>query len=85
MEVLELTTFLLLLASVFSLINLRILKLPTTIGLMMLAIALSISVLAIGLVSPEFLSTATTLTKKFDFSVLLVDVMLPFLLVCWGN
>ena len=80
MEVLELTTFLLLLASVFSLINLRILKLPTTIGLMMLAIALSISVLAIGLVSPEFLSTATTLTKKFDFSVLLVDVMLPFLL-----
>ena len=47
---------------------------------MMSAIALSISVLAIGLVSPEFLSTATTLTKKFDFSVLLVDVMLPFLL-----
>ena len=80
MEALELTTFLLILASAFSLINLRLLKLPTTIGLMILAIVLSVGVLAVGLVSPEFLATATSLTKKFDFSVLLVDVMLPFLL-----
>ena len=80
MEVLELTTLLLILASLFSLINLRLLKLPTTIGLMILAIFLSISVLAIGLVFPDFLSFATSLTKKFDFSELLVNVMLPFLL-----
>ena len=54
MEALELTTFLLILASAFSLINLRLLKLPTTIGLMILAIVLSVGVLAVGLVSPEF-------------------------------
>ena len=80
MEVLELTTLLLILASLFSLINLRLLKLPTTIGLMILAIFLSVSVLAVGLVFPDFLSFATSLTKKFDFSDLLVNVMLPFLL-----
>lgn len=80
MEVLELTTLLLILASAFSLINLRLLKLPMTIGLMILAIALSLAVLGIGLVFPSFLEAATSLTKEFDFSDLLVNVMLPFLL-----
>ncbi len=80
MNFLEITTILLLLASFFSIINLRILKLPQTIGLMILAICLSIIVLIIGLVFPEFLEIVTTLTKSFDFSVLLLDVMLPFLL-----
>ena len=80
MEVLELTTLLLILASAFSLINLRLLKLPMTIGLMILAIALSLVVLGIGLVFPSFLEAATSLTKEFDFSDLLVNVMLPFLL-----
>jgi hypothetical protein len=35
------------------------------------------------LVVPDFLSFATSLTEQFDFSVLLIDVMLPFLLFCW--
>ena len=51
-----------------------------TIGLMILAIALSLAVLGIGLVFPSFLAAATSLTKEFDFSDLLVNVMLPFLL-----
>lgn len=80
MEILELTTILLVLASAFSLINLRVLKLPMTIGLMILAIVLSLIILGIGLVFPPFLDEATSLTQKFDFSELLVNVMLPFLL-----
>ena len=80
MNFLELATLLLLLASVFSIINLRILKLPQTIGLMVLAIVLSLVVLVTGLIIPDFLSFATSLTQEFDFSVLLIDVMLPFLL-----
>jgi len=68
------------LASVFSIVNLRILKLPQTIGLMVLAIALSLSVMLLGIVWPDFLSLVTTLTQQFDFSILLIDVMLPFLL-----
>ncbi len=80
MDFLELTTILLLLASFFSIINLRLLKLPQTIGLMILAIGLSISVLIIGLISPPFLETVSNLVESFDFQVLLIDVMLPFLL-----
>ncbi len=80
MNFLELATFLLLLASIFSIINLRILKLPQTIGLMILAIALSAVILIAGLISPELLTLATSLTEQFDFSDLLIDVMLPFLL-----
>jgi len=76
----ELSAFLLILASLFSIINLRILKLPHTIGLMVLAIVLSLVVLLTGLIMPDFLSMATSLTEQFDFIVLLIDVMLPFLL-----
>ena len=80
MDILELSTVLLLLASVFSIINLRFLKLPQTIGLMILAIALSCVVLVVGLIFPEFLEAASSLTKQFDFDLLLINVMLPFLL-----
>jgi len=80
MDILELSTLLLLLASVFSIVNLRLLKLPQTIGLMILAIILSIIVLLIGLIFPDFLLAATSITEKFDFSTLLLKVMLPFLL-----
>jgi len=80
MNFLELATLLLLLASLFSIINLRLLKLPQTIGLMVLAIVLSAGILITGLIFPDFLTFATSLTKQFDFSVLLIDVMLPFLL-----
>ena len=80
MNLLELSALLLCLASIFSIINLRILKLPQTIGLMVLAIMLSLVIMIIGLVSPDFLSYVTNLTKEFDFSVLLIDIMLPFLL-----
>ncbi len=80
MNLLELTTFLLLLATLFSIINLRILKLPQTIGLMILAIFLSLGILVIGFAVQDVLKLATSLTAQFDFSVLLIDVMLPFLL-----
>ena len=80
MNFLELATVLLLLASIFSIINLRLLKLPQTIGLMVLAIVLSAVVLFAGLIEPNLLKFATSLTEEFDFSVLLIDVMLPFLL-----
>ena len=80
MSFLELATVLLLLASIFSIINLRLLKLPQTIGLMVLAIVLSAVVLFAGLIEPDLLKFATSLTEEFDFSVLLIDVMLPFLL-----
>ena len=81
MNLLELSTLLLSLASIFSIINLRILKLPQTIG----SNGLSDCFIAHHYAcwahfSRVFIGYVPQLTKEFDFSVLLIDVMLPFLL-----
>tara|TARA_Y100001949_G_scaffold68158_1_gene57780 strand:+ start:1651 stop:2967 length:1317 start_codon:yes stop_codon:yes gene_type:complete len=80
LDILELSTILLILASFFSIVNLRYLKLPMTIGLMILAIALSIVILIFGFFFPTFLDIAYTITESFDFNFMLMNVMLPFLL-----
>lgn len=80
MGVLELSTILLTLASIFTLINIRWLKLPQTIGLMILALSLSLIVTLVGVVFPQFFRAVIEVTGAFDFSELLVNVMLPFLL-----
>ncbi len=80
MGVLELSAILLTLASIFTLINIRWLKLPQTIGLMILALSLSLIVTLVGVVFPQFFRAVIEVTGAFDFSELLVNVMLPFLL-----
>ncbi|PDH42995.1 MAG: sodium:proton antiporter [Rhodothermaeota bacterium MED-G19] len=80
MDILELSALLLILASFFSIINLRVLKLPMTIGLMIMAIALSIVVLILGFFFPTFMELAYSITVSFDFNFVLLNVMLPFLL-----
>ena len=80
MDILELSTILLTLASIFTLINIRLLKLPQTIGLMILALILSFVVTVVGIIFPSVFKTVTEITREFDFSELLVNVMLPFLL-----
>jgi CPA1 family monovalent cation:H+ antiporter len=80
MGILELSTILITLAAVFTLINIRLLKLPQTIGLMILALCLSVIVAIVGVVFPQVFETVSKITKEFDFSELLVNVMLPFLL-----
>lgn len=80
MGILELSTILITLAAVFTLINIRLLKLPQTIGLMILALCLSVIVAIVGVVFPQVFETVTAITREFDFSELLVNVMLPFLL-----
>ncbi|MEC8636178.1 MAG: cation:proton antiporter, partial [Bacteroidota bacterium] len=80
MGILELSTILITLAAVFTLINIRLLKLPQTIGLMILALCLSITFTIVGIIFPQIFETVAKVTKEFDFSELLVNVMLPFLL-----
>jgi CPA1 family monovalent cation:H+ antiporter len=80
MKILELSTILISLAAFFSLVNIRLLKLPTTIGLMVLALLLSLSIMGIGLIFPSIFDTVQLISKEYDFSDLLVNVMLPFLL-----
>lgn len=80
MGILELSTILITLAAIFTLINIRLLKLPQTIGLMILALCSSIIVTIVGIIFPQIFETVAEVTKEFDFSELLVNVMLPFLL-----
>ena len=47
---------------------------------MVLAIGLSFFILAIGLVFPSILNSVSSIIKSFDFEILLIDIMLPFLL-----
>ena len=68
------------LASLFAYINVRFLKLPSTIGVMVLAMAVSIVLVATGNIFPKTLHRLSELIQKSDFTELLMGAMLNFLL-----
>lgn len=76
---------LIVLASVFAYINHRILKLPSAIGIMVIAIVVSVTLVASG---DNFLPKTTThltdLINNFDFTEVLMGAMLNFLLFAGG-
>ncbi|HET8860858.1 MAG TPA: cation:proton antiporter [Marivirga sp.] len=80
MGVLDLITLLIFLAAVFTFINVNYLKLPSTIGLMIIALVLSVLILLLGYVYPEITDLAISIVSEFDFKEVLLDVMLSFLL-----
>ncbi len=83
MDVLTIITLLIFLATVFTFINVSYLKLPSTIGLMVLALILSIVVVLVGFVAPGVVEMAETI-MAFDFSYVLLQIMLSFLLFAGG-
>lgn len=76
------TTFsiLICLAAVFAYINYRFLKLPSSIGLMLLALLTSFILIGTGIIYPSFLQKITAFISSFDFSKLLLESMLSFML-----
>jgi CPA1 family monovalent cation:H+ antiporter len=80
MGVLDLITLLIFLAAVFTFINVNYLKLPSTIGLMIIALVLSVLILLSGYIFPEITDLAISIVSEFDFKDVLLDVMLSFLL-----
>ncbi|MBC6409260.1 MAG: sodium:proton antiporter [Ekhidna sp.] len=80
MNTLELITFLIFLAAAFTLINITVLKLPSTIGLMFIALMMSITILVLGRFFPSITEVAEHIIEGFDFEEVLMDVMLNFLL-----
>ncbi|MEO6949705.1 MAG: sodium:proton antiporter [Ginsengibacter sp.] len=76
------TTFsiLICLAALFAYINHRFLKLPSSIGLMLLALLTSFILIGAGIIYPYFLQNITGLLTSFDFSKLLLESMLSFML-----
>jgi monovalent cation:H+ antiporter, CPA1 family len=80
MDVLDIITLLIFLAALFTFINIRFLKMPSTIGLMVLALVMSITLVISGYFVPSIYNGAQSIMLKFDFSEVLLNVMLSFLL-----
>lgn len=68
------------LAGVFAYINHRFLRLPATIGLMMISLIISIMIIALGKTGIHFDTLAEEILRNIDFDKALMDGMLCFLL-----
>ncbi|UXX78549.1 sodium:proton antiporter [Reichenbachiella carrageenanivorans] len=80
MGILDLITLLIFLAAVFTLVNITFLRLPSTIGLMAIALAASVVIVILGLAVPAVMNGASHIVEEFDFKEVLLNVMLNFLL-----
>ena len=80
MSLFEIIAILLTLAALFSYINCRTIKLPTTIGVMLIALLFSLGLIFLGKFIPETRQWATELLTKVDFDETLLHGMLSFLL-----
>ncbi|SMP03616.1 cation:proton antiporter [Chryseobacterium profundimaris] len=76
---------LIVLASIFSYLNYRFLKLPSTIGIMVIAIVVSIFLVSFGeTVLPKTFGHLHNLMSSIDFTEVLMGAMLNFLLFAGG-
>ncbi|MDH3607659.1 MAG: sodium:proton antiporter [Gammaproteobacteria bacterium] len=80
MSLFEIISLLLCLAAVFSYINYKYIKLPTTIGIMLLSLLFSLALLLFGEFGFSLDEQATELVKSIDFNEALLHGMLSFLL-----
>ena len=71
---------LIVLASFFAYLNIRFLKLPATIGIMIIAMISSIILVVTGNIFPETFTNFSKLFSEFDFTEVLMGAMLNFLL-----
>lgn len=80
MDYFIITSLLVTLAAVFGFINVKFLKLPNSIGLMLITIVFSLGVLAISVIDDTLLNAEKEIINSIDFQTVLLDVMLSFLL-----
>src|SRR6185295_5589916 len=71
---------LIVLSALFAYLNFRFLKLPGSIGVMVMALIASMILVAIGKVFPDSVNDIKKVLKGFDFSQLLLGYMLGFML-----
>ena len=80
MQVLDFITLLIILAAIFTLVNVKYLKLPSTIGLMILALGLSLFIVFGEVLFSTLKDLSTDMMTRFKFTEVLFQVMLSFLL-----
>ncbi|MCG8184362.1 cation:proton antiporter [Tenacibaculum piscium] len=79
-DIYVIATVLIFLSAIFGYINVRFLKLPNTIGLMILTIVFTLAVLLLSNFDPTLLNFEKSIISNIDFKTLLLDEMLSFLL-----
>lgn len=80
MSIFNIITLLTVLSAVFAFINTRFLKLPFTIGLMIIAMVFTLGVTLLGSFNSQILVESKELIQSIDFETTLLDIMLSFLL-----
>ncbi|HEY5369210.1 MAG TPA: sodium:proton antiporter [Hanamia sp.] len=80
MDILSIITILIIISAGFSYLNERFVKLPGAIGVMTMSVVASIVVLVIGRIGDEKSNLLTRLAHNINFSEVLLNVMLGFLL-----
>jgi len=80
MELFEIIAALITLSALFSYVNHRWIKLPTTIGLMVISLLFSLALIALGFVLPAVEQRAEAIVARVDFNETLMHGMLGFLL-----
>lgn len=80
MSIITLTAILVTFCALFAFVNYHFLKLPTTIGIMVIALVLSGVILALPLVGLDISATVENILNNIDFSEALLHGMLSFLL-----
>ncbi len=80
MDYYSIATVLIVLSAVFGYINVRFLKLPITIGLMVITILFTMVILGISYFDDTLLLKERELIAQIDFRTVLLDIMLSFLL-----
>ncbi|MCL6294062.1 cation:proton antiporter [Jejuia spongiicola] len=73
-------TVLVTLSAIFGYINVRFLKLPNTIGLMLITIVFTLGVFALSYFDSTLLNAEKYIITQIDFKTVLLDIMLSFLL-----
>lgn len=80
MDYYSIATILIVLSAIFGYINVRFLKLPITIGLMLITIIFTIAVIALAQFDDTLLVSEKAFINSIDFETVLLDIMLSFLL-----
>jgi len=81
MEIFDTSAILITLAAVFAFVNTRLLKLPSTIALMLMGLGLALVLLLVGHFNPTLIEPVREFVRtKIDFNETLMKVLLSFLL-----
>ncbi len=80
MDYYAIASILIVLSALFGYINVKFLKLPITIGLMLITIIFTLVVIFVAQFDDSLLLREKALIDKIDFETILLDVMLSFLL-----